>query len=138
MAVVADIDHFSSAITHGTAPAFMLGAVAGFLSILVRESNESSSATAPSCWRGGRSSPDGSSPSLGRGVRLLSNAIYFAVLSALVTATLLIATFIATILGISHGGIVAVMFMIALALLIASLVQSALEIRLHSATMRLD
>jgi hypothetical protein len=30
-AVVADIDELSSAIAHATAPAFMLGAVAGFL-----------------------------------------------------------------------------------------------------------
>jgi hypothetical protein len=30
-----DFDHLSSAISHATAPAFMLGAVAGFLSILI-------------------------------------------------------------------------------------------------------
>ena len=35
MALVRDIDHLSVAISHATAPAFMLGAVAGFLSILV-------------------------------------------------------------------------------------------------------
>jgi len=35
MAVVGDIDHLSAAISHATAPAFMLGAVAGFLSILI-------------------------------------------------------------------------------------------------------
>ena len=35
MAVVADIDQLSAAISHATAPAFMLGAVAGFLSILI-------------------------------------------------------------------------------------------------------
>jgi hypothetical protein len=35
MAVVGDIDHLSAAIAHATAPAFMLGAVAAFLSILV-------------------------------------------------------------------------------------------------------
>jgi hypothetical protein len=35
MAVIADFDYLSSAIAHATAPAFMLGAVAGFLSILI-------------------------------------------------------------------------------------------------------
>ena len=35
MALVADIDHLSEAISHATAPAFMLGAVAAFLSILI-------------------------------------------------------------------------------------------------------
>jgi hypothetical protein len=35
LALVTDIDHLSQAISHATAPAFMLGAVAAFLSILV-------------------------------------------------------------------------------------------------------
>ena len=35
LALVTDIDHLSLAISHATAPAFMLGAVAGFLSILI-------------------------------------------------------------------------------------------------------
>ena len=35
MAVVGGIDHLSAAISHATAPAFMLGAVAGFLSVLI-------------------------------------------------------------------------------------------------------
>ena len=35
MALVTDIDHLSEAISHATAPAFMLGAVAAFLSILI-------------------------------------------------------------------------------------------------------
>ena len=30
-----DIDHLTQVISHATAPAFLLGAVAGFLSILV-------------------------------------------------------------------------------------------------------
>jgi hypothetical protein len=35
LALVTDIDHLSVAISHATAPAFMLGAVAAFLSILI-------------------------------------------------------------------------------------------------------
>jgi hypothetical protein len=35
VALVSDIDHLSVAISHATAPAFMLGAVAAFLSILI-------------------------------------------------------------------------------------------------------
>ena len=35
MALVADIDQLSTAISHATALAFMLGAVAAFLSILI-------------------------------------------------------------------------------------------------------
>ncbi len=34
--VVTDVDHLGSVISHATAPAFMLGAVAAFLSILIQ------------------------------------------------------------------------------------------------------
>jgi len=141
MAVVADIDHLSSAITHATAPAFMLGAVAGFLSILIArleriiDRNRALQAgTVPL----DASTRETIAKSLARRMRLLGDAIYFAVLSALVTAMLLIAAFMAALVGISHGGVVAAMFIVALALLMASLVQFAREIRLHMATMHVD
>ena len=34
-----DLDHLSQLISHATAPAFMLGAVAGFVSILITRMN---------------------------------------------------------------------------------------------------
>jgi Protein of unknown function (DUF2721) len=71
-------------------------------------------------------------------MELLGWAIYFAVLSALVTAALLIAAFLAALVGVAHGGIVATMFVVALALLMASLANLAREIRVHMATMGLD
>ena len=142
MAVVADIDHLSLAITHATAPAFMLGAVAGFLSILIarmervidrnRALQSGDAAAADSSLR------QALGKSYARRVTLLGAAIYFAVLSALVTAMLLIAAFLAALAGISHGAIVAAMFVVALALLIASLVQFAREIRLQMAMAHLD
>jgi amino acid transporter len=76
--------------------------------------------------------------SFSRRMELLGWAIYFAVLSALVTAALLIAAFLAALVGFAHGGLVAVMFVVALALLMASLVALAREIRVHIATMGLD
>ena len=71
-------------------------------------------------------------------MELLGRAIYFAVLSALVTAALLIGAFLAALVGVAHGGIVAMMFVVALALLMASLADLAREIRVHMATMGLD
>ena len=50
---------------------------------------------------------------------LLSRAIYFAVLSALITAALMISAFITAIAGFGHGRIVAVLFTAALLLLMA-------------------
>jgi Protein of unknown function (DUF2721) len=73
-----------------------------------------------------------------RRVALLGAAILYAVLSALVTALLLSAALLAALAGIGHGGIVAVMFVIALAFLIAALVQFAREIRQQMATAHLD
>jgi hypothetical protein len=71
-------------------------------------------------------------------MELLSRAILFAVLSALVTAALLIAAFFAALIGIGHGQVVAMMFALALLLLMASLVQLAREIRVYMAHMHLE
>ena len=142
MAVVGDIDHLSMAISHATAPAFMLGAVAGFLSILIARMERivdrnrylragDFAGLAPSVR-------DKIAESFSRRMELLGRAIYLAVLSALVTAALLVAAFLAALAGVSHGGIAAVMFVVALILLMASLAELAREIRLHLATMGLD
>ena len=69
---------------------------------------------------------------------LLSRAIYFAVLSALVAAALLVAAFLAALVGIGHGQIIALMFVVSLALLMAALVELAREIRIHMANMHLE
>ena len=137
--VVTDIDHLGSVISHATAPAFMLGAVAAFLSILIQRMERlsdrlrnlrSDSASA--------ADPDALAKALGNRIVLLGRAIYFGVLSALVTSALLMAAFAAALLGVGHGAIVAVMFVVALALLTTCLVNLALEIRIQLATMGLD
>jgi Protein of unknown function (DUF2721) len=142
MAVVGDIDHLSAAISHATAPAFMLGAVAGFLSILIarmeRIVDRNRSLRAGDLASLEPSVREAIAGSFRRRMELLGRAIYFAVLSALVTAALLIGAFLAALVGVAHGGVVAVMFVVALALLMASLADLAREIRVHMATMGLD
>jgi len=76
-------------------------------------------------------------PTLDRRVMLLGRAIYFGVLSALVTSALLIAAFASALLGVGHGAIVAIMFVLALGLL-TCLANLALEIRIQLATIGLD
>jgi Protein of unknown function (DUF2721) len=71
-------------------------------------------------------------------VLLLGRAIYFGVLSALVTSALLIAAFASALLGIGHGTIVAIMFVVALGLLMTCLVNLAMEIRIQLDTIGLD
>ena len=140
--LVPDIDHLSNAISHATAPAFMLGAVAGFLSILIArmerivDRNRALRLADP-----GAVDPavrDAIAAAFARRMVLLSRAIYFAVLSALVTAALLIGAFAAALAGIGHGRIIATMFAGSLALLMASLVELTREIRVHMANMHLD
>ena len=139
MALITDIDQLSVAISHATAPAFMLGAVAGFLSILIARLERVADKN-----KALRSSDENLDPSgvvaasFMRRMELLSHAILFAVLSALVTAALLIAAFFAALIGIGHGQIVAMMFALALLLLMASLVQLAREIRVYMAHMHIE
>ncbi len=54
------------------------------------------------------------------------------------TAAHLICAILAALVGLAHGGIVAVMFVVALALLMASLIELTREIRVQMATMVLD
>jgi hypothetical protein len=138
--VVTDIDHLGLVISHATAPAFMLGAVAAFLSILIQRMERLSDRIR--ALRAGDSSGADTKqvllPTLERRVMLLGRAIYFGVLSALVTSALLIAAFTSALLGVGHGAIVAIMFVLALGLLMTCLVNLALEIRIQLATIGLD
>src|ERR1700722_5789763 len=142
LALVTDIDQLSVAISHATAPAFMLGAVAAFLSILIARLERIADKN-----KALRSSDTDLDPTgavsasflrrMGR-LALLSRAILLAVLSALLTAALLICAFLAALVGIGHGQIVAMMFTLALLLLMGSLTQLAREIRVYMAHMHLE
>ena len=142
MTPVLEINQLSEAISHATAPAFMLGAVAGFLSILIarmeRIAERNRALRSPDLGAVDLAVRDAIAAAFARRMVLLSRAIYFAVLSALVTAALLISAFLAALAGIGHGGIVALMFAGSLALLMASLIELTREIRVHMASMHLD
>ncbi len=139
MALITDIDQLSVAISHATAPAFMLGAVAGFLTILIARLERVADKSKALRLSDENTDPTGAvAASFMRRMELLSRAILFAVLSALVTAALLIAAFFAALVGIGHGQIVAMMFAVALMLLMASLVQLAREIRVYMKHMHLE
>jgi hypothetical protein len=140
--VVADIDQVSVAIAHATAPAFMLGAVAGFLSILIarleRIGDRARALRSSDLGRDDPSTTEAMVVSYARRMRLLSRAIFFAVLSAVMTAALLISAFVAALFGAAHARIVATMFAISLALLMAALLELAREVRIYMAGTLLD
>ena len=139
MALVTDIDHLSQAISHATAPAFMLGAVAAFLSILIARLERVGDKLRALRTSDASLDPAGVvAASFARRMELLTRAIYFGVLSALLTAALLIAAFIAALVGIGHARFGALMFAAALVLLMAALVELAREMRVYMAHMHLE
>ncbi len=140
---IATIDQLSEVIGHAAAPAFLLGAVAGYLSILtarlqrVSDRARALGATSRARPRSPDQWPEGAAE-LAERARLLHRAIYLSVLSALSTAALLIVAFALAALGIEHRVGVAFMFVLALVLLMASLTTMTLEVRLAMRSMHLD
>lgn len=136
---VSNVDQLSEAITHATAPAFMLGAVAAFLSILIsRLQRVVDRIHASGVNQFGPVPAGDAASSLARRVSLLNNAILLSVLSALSTAALLIVAFFCAVLGIEHRTGVALMFILALALLMAALAAFTQEVRVAMRSMHLD
>jgi hypothetical protein len=136
-----DIDQLSQAISHATARAFMLGAVAAFLSILVSRLQRIADrlrALEPQGDGTGLSPSQRAPVPLARRAELLHQAIYLSVLSALATAALLILAFVCALIGINHRSGVALMFIVALTLLGAALMQMTREVRLAMSSMHLD
>ncbi len=126
-------DRLSQAITHAIAPAFVLGAVAGFSSIL-----SSRLEIIMARLRALNALPDTHAkahlkadlPRLKRRAKLTNQAIFFAVISGAIVASLLLIAFASVYLGIEHIYGAAVMFMIALVYLVAALVTFAVEVRI--------
>jgi Protein of unknown function (DUF2721) len=133
LGTVSDIDQLSEAISHATAPAFMLGAVAGFLSILVARLQRV--VDRAHALAGASEAPP---TQLQRRAELLNQAIYLSVLSALSTAALLILAFVCALFGIGHRTGVALMFVVALALLMAALTQFTREVRIGLKSVHLE
>jgi hypothetical protein len=138
MAIVnPDLDQMSVAISHATAPAFMLGAVAAFLSILI--SRLERIVDHVRALRATQSTESAEIVALhSRRMILLNHAIFFAVLSGLCTAALLIVAFMSALFGINHRNGVALMFTLALLLLIVALVNLTREVRLNIKAVHLE
>jgi hypothetical protein len=129
----ASIDHLSQIIVHVTAPAFLLGAVAAFLSVLISRLNrvidrtQTINAIKPKDKSRARLKAD--VPRLIRRASLLNKSILFAAFSAIMTALLVIVAFVSALLGLRHEYSVAVLFIFALACFTVSLVELAREVR---------
>ena len=126
--------HLSKVISQATAPAFLLGAVSGFLAVLVGRMNgvidRVRSVNAIPDADPDRSHLRSDLPRLMRRAKLMNEAIFLAVGSAICTTLLVIWAFVSAFLGLRHEPGAAVLFVLALALLCASPVALALEVRI--------
>ena len=127
-------DQIAQLISQATAPAFLLGAVAGFISILttrmasvldrIRSLNEIGE------HEGARAELKSDIPRLKRRAALLSDAIYLALWSGISATMLLVLGFVSAFLGVRHEYGAAALFLLAVCLLGASLFRFAQEVRI--------
>lgn len=129
-----DLDQLSKVISHVMAPAFLIGAVAGFVAVLMGRMNgiidRIRTVNGIAADDEARAHLKSDLPRLKRRAKLINDAIYFAVGSALCTTGLVILAFLTAFLGFRHEAGAAVMFILALGLLGASLVTLAREVRI--------
>lgn len=128
------MDQLSNVIAHATAPAFLLGALSGFIAILIARLNRI--IDQPALLQSiGDSDPAGARlrshmPRLKLRAALINRAILWAVASSIATALLLIVAFVIAFFALPHEYGVALLFMVALGTFTVSLVNFAKEIRM--------
>jgi ABC-type spermidine/putrescine transport system permease subunit I len=131
------VEQLSQVIAQVTGPAFLLGAVAGFVSLLISRMNRiidrSQSLDAIKDDDAVRVKLKSDIPRLKRRALLLNKAIFFSTVSAIVTCVLVIVAFATAYYNIRHEYGVGLLFVLALAFFIVSLVNLAREthIALH-------
>jgi len=137
------IDQLGRIIANVAAPAFLLGAVAAFISVLVSRINcvldRAQSIHAIPENGSSKSSLTADLPRLRRRARLLNRALFCSIVSAILTALIIIVAFISALLQVAHEYGVAILFMAALLMFCVSLVDLARETRiaLHDNDFRL-
>jgi hypothetical protein len=128
------MSQLSQVISQVTAPAFLLGSVAAFTSLLIARMNRiidrSQVLNAIGEDESFRVHLKTDIPRLKRRAMLLNKAIYFSTLNALITALLVLVAFACAFFNLAHEYGVALLFIFALAFFMASLVNLAREIRI--------
>ncbi len=127
-------DQLSLVISQAAAPAFLLGAVASFLSVLVthmsRIVDRSRTISAIADDDPKKSGLKTQLPELRLRAVLVIRAIYWAVGSGITTCLLMIVAFASAYIGARHEPAAAVLFTLSLCLFTASLVSFAREVRI--------
>jgi len=132
--VTPSIDQLGRIIANVAAPAFLLGAVAAFISVLISRINRvidrSQFIHGIPESEASRSYLKADLPRLRRRAKLLHRALFHSILSAFCTALIIIVAFISALLRVAHEYGVAILFMAALVMFCASLIDLAREARI--------
>jgi hypothetical protein len=127
------IEHLSRIIGSVAAPAFLLGAVAAFISVLILRMNR---VIDRSQFLHGITDGDARSylkadiPRLRRRAALLNKSAFHATMCAIVTTLLIIVAFVSAMLHVAHEYGVAILFVVALGFFTLSLIYLARETRI--------
>jgi hypothetical protein len=128
------VAQLSQVITQVTAPAFLLGAVASFTSVLIARMNRiidrSQVLHAIGDDEASRAHLKADIPRLKRRAVLLNKAILFSTFAAITTSVLVIVAFVSAYFNIAHEYGAGVLFVLALTFFTASLVNLARETRI--------
>jgi hypothetical protein len=137
MPEVISLNQLSLVISQAAAPAFLLGAVASFLSVLVshmsRIIDRSRAISATPDDDPNKAGLKATLPQLKLRAALVNRAIYWAVASGISTCLLMIAAFGSAYFGIRHEPGAAVLFTLSLGLFTFSLISFAREVRVAMA-----
>jgi len=128
------IDQLGRIIANVAAPAFLLGAVAAFISVLISRINRvidrSQFIHGIAQDEPSRSFLKVDLPRLKRRAALLNRSLFCSVLAAILTALIIIVAFISALFNVAHEYGVAILFMAALIMFCVSLVDLARETRI--------
>jgi uncharacterized membrane protein YgcG len=128
------VSQLSQVITQAIAPAFLLGALAAFISVLILRMNRvvdrSQVLNAISDTDSGRAHLKADIPRLKQRSRLLNNATFFATASAIFATLLVMVAFVSAFFNIERERGVAALFVVTLGFFTAALVNLARETRI--------
>jgi cytochrome c biogenesis protein CcdA len=128
------VSELSQVITQAIAPAFLLGALAAFISVLILRMNRvvdrSQMLNAISDADALRAHLKTDLPRLKQRSVLLNNATFFATISAIFATLLVMLAFVTAFFGIEHERGIAALFVITLGFFAAALVNFARETRI--------
>jgi hypothetical protein len=128
------VSQLSQVISQAAAPAFLLGALAAFIAVLISRLNRVIDRTivlnAIADNDGTKSRLKADIPRLLRRAAMINRAIFWAVVGSITITLMVIVAFVSAFFGIQHERGVALLFVISLGAFVVSLIDFAREVRI--------